>query len=193
MGIFENFTGRKHKEIGFSGDVADASSREDDINASVLDAVSSCVMIADEKNLIVRINPAAMKMLHAAEQDLREALPDFSAANLLGSSIDIFCEDSAQQHKLLESLSSTEKWQITLGARTFDLTASPIFSVDKVRLGTVLAPIGSSTVSRPFPIPSGGPRPCPCSGPTARDSSTRWPGGCTVLPPRGRMRRATCN
>jgi len=122
MGIFKNLTGSKYKEVSLSSKEAAEANRKDEINASVLDAVSSCVMIADENNLIVRVNPAAMEMMREAEQDLRKVLPDFSAASLLGSSIDIFRENSAQQHKIFESLSSTDKWQISLGVRTFDIT-----------------------------------------------------------------------
>ena len=142
MGIFSNLTGKKYKEVSTEIDLGSTAvierTKEDEINASSLDAVTSCVMIADEKNIIVKVNPAAMEMMRVAEKDVREALPDFSAAKLLGSSIDIFHKNPAHQRSMLASLSSTFKGQITVGARTFVLTANPIFSDGQKRLGTVV-------------------------------------------------------
>jgi len=94
--------------------------------------------VADENNIIVKVNPSAMEMMRAAEKDIRRELPDFSVAKLVGSNIDIFHKNPAHQRSMLESLSSTHKGQITVGARTFSLTANPIFNDSNSRLGTVV-------------------------------------------------------
>ncbi|NQV70834.1 MAG: PAS domain-containing protein, partial [Pseudohongiella sp.] len=140
MGIFRNFTGSKHDAVSAieSAELSLAKSAEAERDESTLESVTSCVMVADENNIIVKVNPAAMEMMRIAEKDIRRELPTFSVASLVGSNIDIFHKNPAHQRRMLESLSSTHKGQITVGARTFRLTANPIFNDSQTRLGTVV-------------------------------------------------------
>jgi methyl-accepting chemotaxis protein len=140
MGIFRNFTGSKHDTVSIieSAELSLAKSAEAERDESTLESVTSCVMVADENNIIVKVNPAAMEMMRIAEKDIRRELPTFSVASLVGSNIDIFHKNPAHQRRMLESLSSTHKGQITVGARTFRLTANPIFNDSQTRLGTVV-------------------------------------------------------
>lgn len=140
MGIFRNLTGDKHDAVGVidRADVAVAKSAEAERDESTLESVSSSVMVADENNVIVKVNPAALDMMHKAEKDIRRELPNFAAAQLVGSNIDIFHKNPAHQRSMLESLSDTYQGQITVGARTFKLTANPIFNDSNSRLGTVV-------------------------------------------------------
>lgn len=110
-------------------------------NLRIRDALSNidtCVMIADEKNHIIYMNKAVLNMLQAAESDLRKSLPNFSANNLLGQSIDNFHKNPAHQRSLLEKLSSTYTTTIKVSNRVFKLTANPVFNDDGVRIGAVV-------------------------------------------------------
>jgi methyl-accepting chemotaxis protein len=110
-------------------------------NLRIRDALSNidtCVMIADEKNHIIYMNKAVIHMLQAAEADLRKSLPNFSANNLLGQSIDNFHKNPAHQRSLLEKLSSTYSTTIKISNRVFKLTANPVFNDDGVRIGAVV-------------------------------------------------------
>jgi len=140
MGIFRNLTGSKHEAVSIieSAELSLAKSAEAERDESTLESVTSCVMVADENNIIVKVNPAAMEMMRIAEKDIRKELPNFSVAKLVGSNIDIFHKNPAHQRGMLEFLSSTHKGQITVGARTFNLTANPIFNDSQTRLGTVV-------------------------------------------------------
>jgi methyl-accepting chemotaxis protein len=100
--------------------------------------IDTCVMIANETNHIIYMNKAVINMLQAAESDLRKSLPNFSANNLLGQSIDNFHKNPAHQRSLLEKLSSTYTTTIKISNRVFKLTANPVFNDDGVRIGAVV-------------------------------------------------------
>ncbi len=100
--------------------------------------IDTCVMIANETNHIIYMNKAVINMLQAAESDLRKSLPNFSANNLLGQSIDNFHKNPAHQRSLLEKLSGTYTTTIKISNRVFKLTANPVFNDDGVRIGAVV-------------------------------------------------------
>lgn len=136
MGIFKDLTrdiGGKNTKL-----LEAARNAEHARDHSTLQAVSSCVMVADADNVIVKVNPAALRMMQKAEKDLRAALPNFSATDLVGSNIDVFHKDPAHQQKLLSELRSPYTTTIEAGSHSFDLTASPIFDENRQRIGTVV-------------------------------------------------------
>ena len=102
------------------------------------DAVASAVMLADENMQIVHVNPSALRMLLEAEADIRNELPVFNARTLVGSSIDIFHKNPSHQHAMLNNLSSSTNTKIVVGGRTFNLIATPLFSDEQQRIGTVV-------------------------------------------------------
>ncbi|MEQ8408478.1 MAG: methyl-accepting chemotaxis protein [Gammaproteobacteria bacterium] len=136
MGIFKDFS----KDLGSrrSREITPASNVEDVRNASTLEAVNSCVMVADENNIIVSVNPAAMQMFVNAEEDIQRDLPAFSVTALIGSSIDAFHKNPAHQQSMMAELKQTHKAQISVGGRAFALTANPIYDAFSTRLGTVV-------------------------------------------------------
>lgn len=103
-----------------------------------LDNVSTNVMMADNDRNIIYANTAVIEMLRNAESDLKKVLPTFSAANLLGTSIDQFHKNPAHQKSLLSTFTSTYRTQIVVGERTFGLAASPVFNEKGERLGSVV-------------------------------------------------------
>jgi len=105
---------------------------------SALDVTSTNVMIADAEGYIRYTNASVRQMLTAAEADLRKALPKFSVETLVGTHFDGFHKNPAHQRNLLAKLTSTYRTQIVVGARTFQLIATPIQNAAGQRTGTVV-------------------------------------------------------
>ena len=103
-----------------------------------LDNVSTNVMIADNNRNIIYMNKSIGDMLINAESDIRTALPNFSAANLMGTSIDGFHKNPAHQKNMLATFTSTHKAEINIGGRTFALVANPVLNDKGDRLGSVV-------------------------------------------------------
>jgi len=115
--------------------------RQADENASIklaLDVCATSVMMADSEFNIKYMNSAVQNMMRIAENDIKVALPSFSANSLLGSNIDVFHKNPAHQRNLLAGLQTPYKTEIKVGARTFGLIATPIFNELKERLGSVV-------------------------------------------------------
>ncbi|MGJ8682719.1 methyl-accepting chemotaxis protein [Paraglaciecola sp.] len=103
-----------------------------------LDATSTNVMIADENRNIIYLNESVTKMLRGVEKELQTVLPNFAVDKVLSSNMDIFHKNPAHQSSLLGNLTETYTSNIKVATLEFRLTATPIFSDDKQRLGTVV-------------------------------------------------------
>ncbi|WP_338845525.1 methyl-accepting chemotaxis protein [Massilia sp. W12] len=102
-----------------------------------LDACSTCVLIADADGVISYGNQAVMQMFGDAQNDIRQQLPNFDAAKVLGANIDQFHKQPSHQRQLLNGLDHTHRAEITIGKRYFSLAATPIMSHGK-NLGAVV-------------------------------------------------------
>ena len=105
---------------------------------SALDYCTTNVMVADEHCNIVYMNNTLVKMLKAAEADLRKELPNFNSEKLLGMSMDVFHKNPAHQRRLVETLTATFETDIKVGVRQFHLIASVAKDAKDRRLGTVV-------------------------------------------------------
>jgi methyl-accepting chemotaxis protein len=103
-----------------------------------LDNVSTNVMLADTERNIIYVNKAAHSLFDAAEADIRQDLPAFSAANLVGGSIDAFHQNPDHQARLLTQLTQTHVAEMQLGGRTLKIVANPVLDADGTRLGTTV-------------------------------------------------------
>ncbi len=103
-----------------------------------LDNVSSNVMLANPEREIIYVNKNAAQLFTEAQSDFRQDLPDFNAANLLGSNIDGFHKNPAHQMRLLDQLDSTFQSELEIGGRTMRITANPVVDTDGTRLGTAV-------------------------------------------------------
>jgi methyl-accepting chemotaxis protein len=102
-----------------------------------LDSICTGVMIADNSRNIIYINKAAINILGNVEMELRQKLPNFKVARLLGANIDSFHKDPAHQAQLLARLTTTYKASMLLGSHTMVVTANPMVNAQGLRLGTV--------------------------------------------------------
>ncbi|HUQ10312.1 MAG TPA: methyl-accepting chemotaxis protein, partial [Steroidobacteraceae bacterium] len=103
-----------------------------------LDASSVNVVVADEQFNVIYINPAAQKLMSAAQADFRQSQPRFDAARLVGNNIEVFYVDGARQRDALANLRQSAISQVAVGSRTFQVISSPIVDADGRRIGTVL-------------------------------------------------------
>jgi len=125
-------------KLGFEvNDAKEIGQRAERIKVA-LDNVTSCVMMADPNGNIIYLNEAVVKMLKAAEADIKTHLPNFNADELLGENIDVFHRDPSHQQRLLSALKETFKSQISVGPRKFTLIAAPVVDEFGQRLGSVV-------------------------------------------------------
>lgn len=111
------------------------------INARIkvaLDNVSANVMLADQNNDIIYINPAAGMMFSSIEKDLAKDIAGFKAGNIIGSNVDVFHKNPAHQQRLLASLSGRHNAQFVAGGRSMAFVANPVLGDEGERLGTVV-------------------------------------------------------
>ena len=100
-----------------------------------LEAMATNVMIADGDYNIVYANQSLLRMLTAAEADIRKDLPNFSARTVIGSNIDQFHKNPAHQRQMLGHLRAPHVANIKLGGCTFRLTVTPLLGAGQERLG----------------------------------------------------------
>ncbi|MCB8839688.1 methyl-accepting chemotaxis protein [Aurantimonas sp. VKM B-3413] len=100
--------------------------REETAKLAALEALRTNVMIADRDLRITYLNPELMKLLKEAEPELRNELPAFSTATLVGSNIDIFHKNPGHQRNMLSRLQQPHNATIRVGRRVFDLLVTPL-------------------------------------------------------------------
>ena len=129
----------KAMQIKLGYDVAEAKRIADDhLRIKIaLDNASTAVMIADHNRIIVYANQAVINILNMAELDIHQQLPEFSVDHLLGSCIDDFHKQPAQQAQLLAEFTETHVVSTDMGGRSMVITANPVINEQGQRLGAV--------------------------------------------------------
>lgn len=102
---------------------------------TALDSASTNMMLADVDRRIIYVNKSVQSMLKSNEAKIREALPNFSADNLVGTNIDGFHKNPHHQSSMLDKLTKTFETRIRVSALVFDLIANPIFDEKGKKLG----------------------------------------------------------
>jgi len=119
-------------------EVQDGNAIETERLVKALNVCNTNVMLADANNEICYTNESVNIMMKNAEAAIRSELPDFNSASLIGTNMDVFHKNPAHQKSMVASLNKTYKTHIVVGGRTLGLIATPIFSDDELRLGTVV-------------------------------------------------------
>ncbi len=110
-----------------SNEGAEAAAAESEMLMKALEVCDTNVMIADTNFDIQYMNKSVNNMMRAAEQDLKQDLPNFNASTLIGTNIDTFHKNPAHQRGMVQNLTST-----------YNLIANPINSDSGERLGTIV-------------------------------------------------------
>ena len=103
-----------------------------------LDNASSNVMVADLNNNIVFINKASRIFFEECEQEVRSVIPNFKAAEILGSNIDIFHREPKVNQQKLKQLSSNHVAEIQFGEYNFALSIKPVLMENGDGAGTIV-------------------------------------------------------
>lgn len=103
-----------------------------------LEVCQANVMIADNDFNIRYMNQSVREMLQRNEARLRQALPRFDLATLIGTNVDVFHQNPSHQRRLVQGLAGPYKTDLKLNGMTFGLIATPILSAKGERLGTVV-------------------------------------------------------
>lgn len=90
------------------------------------DCLSVGVIVTDMQRNITYINHSAVKLLRNAEADIRSDLPNFNVDDLIGKNIDLFHKNPAHQINILDQLTNTLEFIITLGGRFLSIKVSAI-------------------------------------------------------------------
>ncbi|MDR6990823.1 methyl-accepting chemotaxis protein [Luteimonas sp. 3794] len=105
---------------------------------TALEQVTANVMIADSNRTIIYANAPLVKMLGDVESEIRQDLPAFDVATLIGSNIDGFHRAPEHQAAMLAKLRDTHRAQIHVGGRTMQLIINPVLAADGSQEGFVV-------------------------------------------------------
>ena len=128
-------------DIAKATDVFKQSIAEKVINLRVrsgLDVVRSGVMVADDNFNIMYVNQAQSTLMKAAESEIRKVLPNFDVAKLIGTPMDVFHKNPAEQRKMMEQLTGTDVTNIVIGTQLFRLISNHVKDAHGKRVGTVV-------------------------------------------------------
>lgn len=106
--------------------------------ADALMACDTSVMIADADANIVFLNDAVKRMLERRNDELRQHVPNFDMARLMGANMDIFHKDPSHQRNMINKLKDVYKTRIKVGGLTFSLIATPLYNEEGGRIGTIV-------------------------------------------------------
>ena len=104
-----------------------------------LDNISTAVMIVNNDSNIIFANKSVINLLGKVEGYICQQQPDFSIKKLVGSNFDCFHKDFLQQEQSHSSLNNCYSVNLKLDGLTIILNASPVFTNEGERLGTVIA------------------------------------------------------
>jgi methyl-accepting chemotaxis protein len=105
---------------------------------AALENVAGNVLVATASGSIVHINKAAQAMFQEVQQDIRACIPEFSAGDLHGSSLEDLCNQLSGESLDLLQLSATLIREFVTGARTFRIVANPVLAESGERFGVVI-------------------------------------------------------
>ncbi len=132
--------GRPFKVMEFATDIT-RQKLEARMNAAfkgALDNVTANVMVADLNLDVIYMNAAARAVMATCQADFRKVLPNFDAATLIGTSMDVFQTDAFHPRGMLTALNRTFSSQLDIGGRTMKIIANPMLGEGGERLGTVV-------------------------------------------------------
>lgn len=105
---------------------------------AALDNATTCIMVADSDRRVIYMNPAVESLFRNAQSEIQKSIPHFHVDNILGQSIDAYHKNPDVQAEILQNLNGVHKTRMTLGNRTFDLSAAAVRGSDGERLGSVV-------------------------------------------------------
>ena len=99
-------------------------------------AAAANVLLSNDALAVVYVNATAHAMFERYDADLKQTLPNFSAAQIIRRNLSQFYPDS-DSHKELARLSSPRTDERVLGGKIFTVRATAVRAADGSRLGVV--------------------------------------------------------
>lgn len=103
-----------------------------------LDVAAANVMLADLDAKVVYANQSCLRMFERAQAALRAQVPQFNAADVLGSDACQFHADPRAKRREVDDLRQARTERLEIGGRTFNLGFNPVIDSTGQRLGTVV-------------------------------------------------------
>lgn len=103
-----------------------------------LDRCNTMVMVSNNRNEIVYVNPALRDHLKKHEVAIRVDLPKFSAEALMGGNIDIFRDSNAHRLGIGENAEASKQANVKIGGRRLIADINPVINDTGTFLGTVV-------------------------------------------------------
>ncbi|MEC9346644.1 MAG: methyl-accepting chemotaxis protein [Pseudomonadota bacterium] len=113
-----------------------AEARVDQRLRAAVESAGSNMMLADENNVIVYMNTAMTRFMREMEPALRKQLPNFSANNLIGQSMDVFHRNPSHQKDMIARLREPMEARMKIGGCDLRLHIVPALAPDGRRIGT---------------------------------------------------------
>lgn len=123
--------------VGQNASDAFDAARESAVLTTAMNAASTNLMVADADFNIVSINTSLAAMFSNNEARLKAQLPNFSAASVVGSNMDIFHKNPAHQRAMVASLTQPWTGELGIDGLILRLTVVPILKGTQ-RLGYVV-------------------------------------------------------
>lgn len=113
------------------------SLRSSQVLATAMNAASTNIMVADAEFNIQSMNQSLQAMFSKNEAKLQQVLPQFNAAAVVGSNMDIFHQNPAHQRQMVEKLTQPWTGELKLAGLVLRLTVVPIIHQGR-KLGYVV-------------------------------------------------------
>ncbi|CAM5215918.1 hypothetical protein RLON56S_01492 [Alishewanella longhuensis] len=105
---------------------------------TALDASTANIMLADDDLNIIYVNRSMATTLRRIESAIQSSIPAFSAANVVGTNIDVFHKNPAHQRNMLSALQQPHTANLRFADYTLELIITPVFNVEKQRTATIV-------------------------------------------------------
>lgn len=105
---------------------------------TALDASTANIMLADDDLNIIYVNRSMASTLKRIESAIQMSIPAFSAANVVGTNIDVFHKNPAHQRNMLSTLQQPHTATLRFADFTLELIITPVFNLEKQRTATIV-------------------------------------------------------
>ncbi|MCL4556528.1 MAG: methyl-accepting chemotaxis protein [Gammaproteobacteria bacterium] len=112
--------------IGQNASDAFDAARESAVLTTAMNAASANLMVADADFNIISVNTSLATMFKHNEARLKAQLPNFSAASVVGSNMDIFHKNPAHQRAMVAALTHPWTGELSINGLILRLTVVPI-------------------------------------------------------------------
>jgi methyl-accepting chemotaxis protein len=129
----------KRTQVKSTGKKKRTSGNKETFYRSALDNASTNVIMCDRDLVLTYANNTAVRKLTELEAEIRQSLPGFAVANLIGSNIDAYHKMPEKQRRILsDPKNMPHRADIKIGPLTLNLLVNAILSDDGKYVGNIV-------------------------------------------------------